>query len=232
MLKRLIILILLLIPNSYAWDWYTHQNFALKVVNSLPRDLNFNLTLVEEGSIAPDKLFHDYKKHSYPYSYVLIEYWLNQSMYYKNSKDYNEMSYAYGIMTHYLVDSFSDPHYISKEDSNLHGQYEKQRYYKIKTSCNNYDLSLNETLYHASKENYWQEWISTKNKLIPQKRIEDATKLLYSITLTTFNTTCQPSTIIEKSKFKFNYKALDFLIVVIAIFIIYLIIKKSKLSKN
>lgn len=232
-MKKLFLILLLIIPTSSAWDWQTHQNIALTIATNLPRNLSLNYDLLKEGSIAPDKDFKDNVLHHYPPSYSKTLYWLNLTKYYYNKHNYNNASYAFGVATHYISDSFADPHYISKEPPKLHSEYEKLGYYKIKTPCSDYNLDLNSTLYSASKNNQWNSWLKTKDPKIPEQKVEDASKLIYSVALKTFNTTCnKEKTIISYQKHNFlNKKVIIFLILVVIAYSLYFTYKKLYLSK-
>ena len=217
-----IVLLLFFIPSAISWNWNTHQNIAEKIYYSLPfeEQNNLNLSLIKEGSIAPDKDFHDNVLHHYPPSLNKSLYWLNLTLIYIQNKDYEKASYSFGVLTHYVDDSFVAPHYISKEDPKLHSEFEKQvSNYNLKAKCQREDYDLNQSLYIASlNRKDWEPWLLTKNRDIPQQELEDATKLLYSITLGIFNATCAEPTKFTKQKFFMGKK-----IIIISIIILILI---------
>src|SRR3989344_4367570 len=136
---------LTLLNAVYGWVWETHQMFAEKTYNSMPSDLRekLNLTAMKEGAIAPDKDFHDNIKHHYPPSYELALKWLNFSC--DADCDYNNIIYNFGVASHYISDSFVAPHYIAKEPSYLHSEFERQSYIS-KVKCYDYNLDLEDAL--------------------------------------------------------------------------------------
>ena len=79
-----IILLFFFIPSVISWNWNTHQNIAEKIYYSLPfeEQNNLNLSLIKEGSIAPDKDFKDNVLHHYPPSLNKSLYWLNLTLIY------------------------------------------------------------------------------------------------------------------------------------------------------
>ncbi len=187
----LIMLCFLITLNiSYAWNWQTHQMFVEKTYNSMPLDLRekLNLTAMKEGAIAPDKDFHDNVKHHYPPSYELALKWLNFSC--DVDCDYNQVSYDFGVASHYISDSFVAPHYISKEPSYLHSEFERQNYIS-KVKCYDYNLNLEDGLKIGS-ENYkdWGEWLVSKDKNIIYNEIDEAMTAIYSVAFDKFNFEC------------------------------------------
>ncbi len=225
----LIILCLLLIPNSLAWGWKTHQNLVENVYDSFPRELQskLNITLIREGSIAPDKVFRDNVLHHYPPAYKLALKWFNVSKESFYNNNYDNASYAFGVMSHYITDSFVAPHYIRKEDPKLHSEFERQvSNYIPKIKCEKVDYDLNRSLDEASKHKEdWEPWLMSKDKLIPEQAAEEAEKLLYSVSLDLFNTNCVEKTKIINTKFSVSngFMIVAFVIgIMIFILLIYL----------
>jgi len=189
----LLILFLLFIPGVFAWNWFTHKEFGENVYNSLSDDWQekLNLEKIRDGSIAPDKDFKDNIKHHYPPSYNLSLYWLDIAKKSLEKQDYNNASYAFGVATHYISDSFAAPHYVKNEPYNLHVKYEWQAK-KIKTRCQKRIYDLQKELEEASKSGEdWDEWLKTKDSELPQKRVEQAQGLIFAVALELFNAECR-----------------------------------------
>src|SRR3989344_1639489 len=147
MLKKifLILSILLLIPNVFAWNWFTHQEIGENVYNALPEDLQnkLNLEKIKEGTIAPDKDFKDNVRHHYPQSYNLTLHWLDVAKNSLETQDYDNASYAFGVATHYVSDSFSAPHYVKNEQNKLSSNNPR----------NNSNHCINNYLYLSNQKN-------------------------------------------------------------------------------
>ena len=219
-------------PGTVAWGWSVHQGLAEKVYDSFQIDVqgNLNLTLIKEGSIAPDKVFKNNRLHHYPPSYKLAGEWFNKTKVSYEKRDYNNASYAFGVMTHYISDSFVAPHYISGEDYDLHSKFENQaKNYELKTKCNKQKYDLNKSLYYASTaaEREWEPWLISKDSLIPINEAERALELLYSISLDLFNTSCIIPTKVEYSKFKLSTRFI-IVSVLISLIILFLLVDLLK----
>lgn len=217
----LLILIVLLIPNVFAWNWFTHKEFGENIYNSLPEELQakLNLEKIREGTIAPDKDFKDNVRHHYPPSYNLTLHWLDIAKKSLEQQDYDNASYAFGVATHYVSDSFSAPHYVKKEPYSLHEEYEWQAK-KIKTKCKKRSYDLQKELEEATKSGQdWEEWLKTKDSKLPQKRLEQAQELIFAIGLELFNTECKQET---------NYFLLIIgIIAIVALIIIFMLATKK-----
>jgi len=223
----LLILFLVIIPNTLAWDWQTHQNIVERVYNSLP-ELNLSLEDLREGSIIPDKVFHDNRKHHYPDSLELTQNWLSIAKEEYENKNFKNASLAFGIAAHYITDSFSSPHYIKGEASYQHSKYEEMGYFTPNEYCR-IDINLEDALAESPKEGlFWQEWLETKDNKIPENAVNKATKTIYLVAFETFNTECDKKTkIISKES---SYTITIILLLSIALLIILLIKKKIKTS--
>jgi len=184
----LFLAIIVFLHPVYAWNYDTHQNLAQNTAANL--NVSLDLNSLKEGAIAPDKDFKDFRNHHYPNSYEKASSWLEIA----NSEyllgNINNASYAFGVASHYITDSFSDPHYISGESSYSHSKYEDRSYYKIKTPCAKYALDLNNSLYLASQENNWDSWLSSNDNSIPESKLEESSKVLYASALKTFRASC------------------------------------------
>ncbi len=223
-----------MISSVSAWNWPTHKAIVQKIYYSIPRELqgDLDLELMEIGSIAPDKDFHDQRLHHYPPSYNKTLFWLDKLEQALSIKDYENASYAFGVATHYISDSFVSPHNIKGEDPNDHSKFEKQ-ISTILTKCEKNNYELNNSLYIASQNGKdWEPWLNSKNPEIPQKELEQTMKLIYSIALTEFNTTCnERKTEFIQEKYNLGNKTKTYLIIVLLIGIMYNI-KKLNILKN
>ncbi len=184
-----LVVLLLYLPNSYAWKWDTHFSIVESVYYSMPNELQskVNFSRMKEGSVAPDKNFKDFKKHSYPASLILAKKWLS---------DKSDMAYNFGVASHYISDSFVAAHNIAGEDYNDHERFEiTVLKYKPEVECRNYNLNLDRDLVKATESKKdWGFWLKTKDKKIVQKEVDNVMRLIYSISLDYFNYTCRQST--------------------------------------
>ncbi len=127
-LKKIYLLIcftissLVFAPAADAWSWTTHSDIVDVVYNGLPPEVqkNLNLQTMKDASNEPDEVFKDYTLHNYPNSYGKAKSWLDKGKAAYDKGDYNEASYDYGVASHYISDSFSAPHCVSKEKSSDH----------------------------------------------------------------------------------------------------------------
>lgn len=230
-MKKLTIIILcfLLIPGVFAWKWGTHQMFAEKVHSSMPLELQekLNLSLMKDGAIAPDKIFHDNVWHHYPPSYNLTLKWLDFDC--SIECNYTNVSYNFGVALHYISDSFVAPHYISKESSKLHSEFEGQgEKYVSKIKCIDYNLDLKKNL-EIGSENYkdWGEWLLSKDENIVHREIDQAMMLVYSVAFDKFGFECVGMTKIKKLGGYFNKKVIIISIILLLI-LIFVLIKRFK----
>ncbi len=226
-MKRFFLLIFLLILDSAeAWNWDTHRSLVDAVYYALDSKQTLNLSLMEEGSIAPDKYFKDYVRHSYPKSYKQAEKWLAMAEDTYKTKDYGRASYAFGVASHYISDSFVAPHYISGESDKLHSLFEKQAEHKVSAKCRHYRYDLNESLYKASENKMdWEIWLDNKDSSIPERETEESLALLYAVALDLFKAECKTGkTTFYKTRFVITPNIIIFFSIVIAAICIYLII--------
>ena len=202
----IILCFLLILPVTYAWNWKGHQHLAERDYYSFPIELQekLNISLIREGSIAPDKDFHDTRLHHYPPSYSLALKWFNRSRESFYNKNYDDASYSFGVMTHYISDSFVAPHYIKKEDYKLHSKFEDQASSFIPdVECHRNNYDLNKSLFKGSSNiDDWGQWLVSKDIQIPQKEFREAQDLLYDVSLDLFNTTCIKMAKIEMVDYK------------------------------
>jgi hypothetical protein len=233
MKKALLFLTILSILSS-GWNWPTHQGLAENIYHAMPLELQnkLNLTLLKEGSIAPDKDFHDNVLHSYPRSYPKSLFYLEETKKSIAQNNYQLASYNLGVSSHYISDSFAAPHSVKLEPSKLHAKFEDIPIYFPNRYCNNLSYNLNETLYLASiqGEKDWQAWLETNSTSIQKKELESASSILFAIALDTFNTTCIHETdIIKIKKDKLPLYKIT-LIIAIATFSLFLVYRFKKSS--
>lgn len=235
-LSFIILFYLLLMSNAMAWNFKGHQAIVEKSYYSADFELQkkLNLTLIKEGSIAPDRVFHDVRLHHYPPSNGLAEKWLNETIYYYKIKDYNKASYSFGVASHYISDSFVAPHYISREPSSLHSEFERLNDFKVNVKCYNFEVNLNESLKEASKnKDDWTLWTLSKNQSIPKREFEQATNLTLIVFLNSFNSSCNNfQTEVTKNNLILNKNVIIFLSLVVLIYLIYYLNKKSFVIKR
>ena len=88
----LILIFLILIQQSSAWDWNNHKAMVQTLYYATPYEVQRNLDLqqLEIGSIAPDKDFHDNRLHHYPKSYNLTIHWIEEAEKYLKNKKYKK----------------------------------------------------------------------------------------------------------------------------------------------
>jgi len=230
-MRKFIFLLILLLMFINGWKWSTHQIMAETIAESMNLDLN--ISLIKEGSIAPDKYFKDFRHHSYPGSANKSYYWLNKTIYYYGLKDINNASYSFGILTHYVSDTFAAPHTVSKEDYHLHALYEEQvSYYKPITRCILYNFNLAEELKKSQyNKNHWHEWLKNNDKKIPQAEVEQSLKLLFPLASYAFNKECKKDKMqihINNTEISFKKIIILSLILVINIITFHSILRNSK----
>ena len=220
----LFIMLLISIQGVSAWDWPTHQNIVERVYYSLP-DLNLSLEYLKEGSIIPDKVFHDNRKHHYPDLLELTEKWLLIAEEEYKKENFKNASLAFGIASHYITDSFSSPHYIKGETSYQHSKYEERGYFEPNEYCRT-DIELKEILAESPEEGlFWESWLENKDNEIPENAVNKAAKAVYISAFETFNVECDKKTrIISKDP---EYTATILLSLVILILLSLLIKRKD-----
>ncbi|MAG47058.1 hypothetical protein CL617_00500 [archaeon] len=236
-MKKLMLIVLILSLFTTSWSWTNHEILVERVYYTLDLETQnkLNVTLLKEGAIAPDKVFHDTVRHSYPKSYIESKEWLFKAKQAYKNKDYNNASYFFGITAHYISDTFSAPHNVKKEPSKLHSKFDSTKY-KPKVKCQNYpkedDLNLSLYLSTINKEIDWYQWVNTNNNSIAISGLDDSLKLLYPIALETFNASCNTlQTEIITSNYKLYNKQTNTLSVVfLMLILLYFIIKKTKVK--
>ncbi|MBI4447883.1 zinc dependent phospholipase C family protein [Candidatus Woesearchaeota archaeon] len=192
----LLLIFLLIIPYSSAWWWETHEAIAELAFRNLPSEVQnkLNLEFVKEGSNIPDNVFKDNYKHHYPPSFRLAKAWLEFSRREFEAGHFDNASYALGIATHYISDSFAAPHSAKNADYDLHMNFEKQaQYYAPKAVCSTKDFDLESSLKTASEigEQDWDEWLKNNDKKIAQREVDGAAETVLSAAIQTFGAKCE-----------------------------------------
>lgn len=187
-------LLLLLLLSVSAWNWATHEELSVKIYNSFPADVksNLNLTLVQEGSLVPDKIFQDYERHSYPNSVERIDYWLTKSHDSYLEGNYTIASLSLGIATHYISDSFAAPHNVKNEDYSMHAKFE--------TEAEGMPFYASCTVGRKDAEDYiskaavgktdWGLWLRNKANKIQSKELSNALYAGYALSHTYYEKKC------------------------------------------
>lgn len=222
--------------NVEAWNSKGHQTVVeiIYYKSDFGTQSKLNLTLLKEGAVAPDLVFHDVVKHHYPPSYDLAQKWLKGAENNYTFGNYNKASYSFGVAAHYISDSFVAPHYISKEPSSLHSEFERLSNYSFKIDCYKNDVNLNSSLFQASKNKEdWLNWTLTKNSGIPKRAYKDAVNLTSLVFLDTFNASCNNfETEIVKQNFRLNNKIIIFFSLITISYFSFILNKKYKINKR
>lgn len=179
---------MLLVPSVYAWDYEGHKAIVEYVYYSTDMQFKFNLSRLQEGAIAPDKIFRDQRRHHYPDTLALANKWLNNN---------SDISYNFGVASHYISDSFVSPHYVKNEKYKDHMAFEKQAV-SINMECKYYNFNFDKELARgALNVKDWKYWLRSRDKKIPQREMDQAVKLVLSVAIKKFNLTC-----IKKTRFE------------------------------
>lgn len=170
------------IPAASAWNWNTHEEIVESNYNSLPSDIQQNLSLdaMKDGSIDPDFKFFDFKYHSYPNSYGKAEEWLNKGQYYYEIGDYYYASYCYGVASHYITDSFSAPHCAGSSGPN-HTLYEARASFltpEVIQSTDDLHSAMNKVSLNGKAN--WNDWLKSKNNFDIQNDLNKGTSASYN----------------------------------------------------
>jgi hypothetical protein len=119
-LKALIVLMV------FKWPWPAHAAVVEEVYKALPAEVQEKLDLekMKDGSNDPDEKFKDTRAHSYPASFKRANKWLEEGQQSYTEKDYENASYRFGVVAHYISDTFAAPHCVKREDPGEHHDYE------------------------------------------------------------------------------------------------------------
>jgi hypothetical protein len=179
----LVIFTLILTPASSAWTWDTHSDIIDSVYYGLPPEVqkNLNLQIMENASNDPDEVFKDFTYHSYPKSYEKAKTWLDKGKTAYDKGNYTEASYDYGVASHYISDTFSAPHGVSKESSSDHSKYENQAK-KLKPVATYKSGDLNTMMQNGYTQDAtsWNEWLQNKDNNGIQNNLNEAASVSLS----------------------------------------------------
>jgi len=120
------LLLLALVPQTYAWKLKTHYDVAEAAYNALPQEVrdNLNLDEIKRGSVAPDNESFG-QHHRYPNTVTQTQYWLGYALDEYLAGGYDNASYALGVACHFIADSTVVPyHNVSIQNFELHDEYE------------------------------------------------------------------------------------------------------------
>jgi len=171
------VIVLATAPSADAWSWKTHSDIVDVVYYGLPPEVqkNLNLEIMRNGSNEPDEVFKDFRHHSYPNSYDKANSWLDKGKIAYDRGDYDEASFNYGVATHYISDTFSAPHCISKEEYSDHSRYENRakKLTPVVTYNNSTDLNTKmKNAYNQGSED-WVLWLDTGDTSIIQANLNN-----------------------------------------------------------
>lgn len=171
------VIVLATAPSADAWSWKTHSDIVDVVYYGLPPEVqkNLNLEIMRNGSNEPDEVFKDFRHHSYPNSYDKAKSWLDKGKIAYDRGDYDEASFNYGVATHYISDTFSAPHCISKEEYSDHSRYENRakKLTPVVTYNNSTDLNTKmKNAYNQGSED-WVLWLDTGDTSIIQANLNN-----------------------------------------------------------
>jgi len=171
------VIVLATAPSADAWSWKTHSDIVDVVYYGLPPEVqkNLNLEIMRNGSNEPDEVFKDFRHHSYPNSYDKAKSWLDKGKIAYDHGDYDEASFNYGVATHYISDTFSVPHCISKEEYSDHSRYENRakKLTPVVTYNNSTDLNTKmKNAYNQGSED-WVLWLDTGDTSIIQANLNN-----------------------------------------------------------
>ena len=186
------ILSLILMPVSDAWTWKSHSDIVDVVYYGLPVDVQQKLDLnaMHDGSNDPDEKFHDFTYHSYPKSYDKAKMWLDQGKAAYDNGDYINASYDYGVASHYISDTFSAPHAVSRENYADHSKYENhaKKLTPIATPVNG---DLNTIMQDGKTQGAvsWNNWLQTHDDSIIQNDLNKGSSASLSAIKDSINNT-------------------------------------------
>jgi hypothetical protein len=179
----LVISLMVMMPVGVAWKWDTHSNIVEQVYYDLPNDVQTKLSMksMDDGSNDPDQKFHDTRSHSFPSSYSRAIEWLDKGKAAYHDGDYDYASYCFGVASHYISDSFSAPHCVSGEESDMHTKYEEQGILlKPKITYNSTSIYESMDQGHRQGSMDWETWNGSFSSGIVQNDLNNAASASYS----------------------------------------------------
>lgn len=198
------LLSLLFLPSAEAWGWKTHSDIVELVYQELSPEVRekLDLDIMKNASNDPDEVFKDYTYHSYPKSYQKAQEWLDKGKRAYDKGDYQEASYCYGVASHYISDSFSAPHTVSRESSEDHKAYEDQAK-KLTPHILNLtgDLKIQLEKGHQEGGASWRDWLDTRDPGIVQKNLDLAASVTLFAVENSINSNSSPDPLLVIYKY-------------------------------
>jgi Zinc dependent phospholipase C len=174
----------------------THSDIVDAVYYGLPVDVQqkLNINAMRAGSNDPDEKFKDFRYHSYPKSYGKAKMWLDKGKTAYDNGNYNEASYDYGVASHYISDTFSAPHTVSREAYSDHSNYEIQAKI-LKPTATYIRGDLNSLMQNGYNQGVisWNDWLQSKNSAIIQKNLNTAASVSFSAIKNSINSKPSPN---------------------------------------
>ncbi|MBI5871607.1 zinc dependent phospholipase C family protein [archaeon] len=171
-----------------AWNAETHKKIAENVYLGMEGMDGFNLSLMKQGAIAPDFVFKDYTNHHYPESFAKMLNWMNISRRAYHEGNIDLASYAFGVASHYISDSFVAPHYIANEDSNMHSKFENGA--KISAGCKIKEDYALKGINTSKMKNDWQLFLNGTEG-VASSELDDAQEAVYYLAGIAFGARCR-----------------------------------------
>jgi hypothetical protein len=165
------------------WSWPAHASVSEVVFTALPDNVQENLVLdaMKDGSNDPDEKFKDTASHHYPASYKKAVKWLDDGKNNYDAGNYNRASYCFGIASHYISDTFSAPHCVSKESGKDHHNFEivNDDYTPTATLlADDLDTIMQKGIQQGKED--WEEWKETKDTTLPHKEADLGASAAYT----------------------------------------------------
>lgn len=173
----------LIVMMIYKWGWPAHATIVEVIYNTLPSDIQKNLVLekMKDGSNDPDEKFKDTATHHYPASYKRAFKWLEDGKKFYNQKNYDNASYAFGVAAHYISDTFSAPHCVSKESGKDHHNYEivaDKFTPKVTYLDGDLDTIMKKGIEQGKAD--WNKWKKTQDRAIIQAGVDRGASAAYT----------------------------------------------------
>ena len=212
-----LIVLLLILPSTIAWSGNGHENLAILTYYQLDNS-TFNISEMIRGSTDPDRVFHDTRNHHFPDTFSKANKWLDQVKSDIKINDPNNASYAFGVATHYISDSFAAPHNVEREDSSKNSKYEKIANNFVVSGCTNQSILFTILSNHTKKED-WYSWLETNDSNIIYNNFNQAFLAIQSQTYLISNNCKEPSTLINYKPNEYINKELKIFLIILVVYI-------------
>jgi len=219
-----VVVLLLLVPMTEAWEGSTHRAVAEAAYNELPENvrIHLNYTFLIDGSVWPDWYRRDpdpwgrtFPDHIQPGSRIQAKSWLLMAENRYEENDYDNASLYLGIASHFIADSVTIVHNIGWTD--LHYEFEGQGASLTPakpTPIENFDLDNELIKFNKSAQDTWQRWLSTRDVAIVQEGVDLAATY-------TYNAWCQVLGV--ELTYPSSYPSSDFRLVALAVLIVLIV---------